>query len=382
MPLLGPGSSPGRIVFAPFARENDVERGSAFGLGSRGRAEGAPPASGGTVTPAAASRPPILEVEDLRTVFATRDGEVHAVNGVSFDLAEGESLGIVGESGSGKSVTAMSLLKLVPSPPARIASGRAMFGGRDLLALGAREMRRVRGGEIGFVFQDPMTSLNPVFTVGFQLMEPLRKHLGLSRRAARARAVELLRLVGIPSPADRLDDFPHAFSGGMRQRAMIAIALACGPKLLIADEPTTALDVTIQAQILDLARRLRRELGMSMIWITHDLGVVAGIADRVIVMYGGLVVERASVADLYAAPRHPYTRALLETLPSLDSDRAARLYSIPGQPPSLDAAPAACPFAPRCARAAERCREENPPIRPAAGAAPGHEVACWLDGAP
>ena len=264
-----------------------------------------------------ASSPPILEVDDLRTVFGTRDGAVHAVNGVSFHLREGELLGIVGESGSGKSVTMMSLLKLLPMPPAEITSGRVMFEGRDLLKLSPSELRDVRGGAIGFIFQDPMTSLNPVFTVGYQLMEPLREHLNLTKAEARQRAAALLDLVGIPSPDDRLDDYPHQFSGGMRQRVMIAIALACDPRLLIADEPTTALDVTIQAQILEIVRKLRQELGMAMIWITHDLGVVAGIADRVIVMYGGQIVEHAAVQDLYANPKHPYTKALLETLPSL-----------------------------------------------------------------
>ena len=325
----------------------------------------------------------VLEVEDLRTVFGTRDGTIHAVNGVSFDLREGELLGIVGESGSGKSVTMMSLLGLVPAPPARIVSGRVMFGGRDILRLPPHDIRRIRGGEIGFIFQDPMTSLNPVFTVGFQLMEPLRKHLGLSRRHARTRAVELLDLVGIPLPGDRLDDFPHQFSGGMRQRVMIAMALACNPRLLIADEPTTALDVTIQAQILELIRRLRRELGMSMIWITHDLGVVAGIADRVMVMYGGLVVEHATVEELYARPRHPYTRALLDTLPGTDATRALRLNTISGQPPRLDAEPASCPFAPRCSHAFARCWSRNPPMRPvpsgAGRAGSAHDVACWWD---
>jgi oligopeptide transport system ATP-binding protein len=325
----------------------------------------------------------ILEVTDLRTVFGTRDGAVHAVNGVSFHLREGELLGIVGESGSGKSVTMMSLLKLLPIPPAEITSGRVMFSGRDLLQLEGEEIRRVRGGEIGFIFQDPMTSLNPVFTVGFQLMEPLRKHMGLSKAQAHEKAASLLDLVGIPSAADRLDDFPHQFSGGMRQRVMIAIALSCDPKLLIADEPTTALDVTIQAQILELVRGLRKELGMSMIWITHDLGVVAGIADRVGVMYGGLIVEHASVADLYATPKHPYTRALLETLPSLDSERAERLQSISGQPPSLDAEPTSCPFAARCPFVFERCHRENPAIRSTNGGwsddRVSHDVACWWD---
>ncbi|HEU0220978.1 MAG TPA: ABC transporter ATP-binding protein [Paracoccaceae bacterium] len=317
---------------------------------------------------------PVLEVRDLRTVFTTQDGEIHAVNGVSFELKPGELLGVVGESGSGKSVTMMSLLKLLPMPPARIVSGSVRLEGRDLLALDADELREVRGGEIGFVFQDPMTSLNPVFPVGFQIMEPLRAHLGLSREAARQRAAELLSLVGIPKAADRLNDFPHQFSGGMRQRVMIAIALACDPKVLIADEPTTALDVTIQAQILDLVRKLRRELGMAIIWVTHDLGVVAGIADRVMVMYGGLVVEHATVESLFANPLHPYTRALLETLPSVDSSRSERLRSISGQPPILGAAPASCPFAARCPHVMERCRRENPPL---ARRAPGHDVACW-----
>ncbi|NQW08566.1 MAG: ABC transporter ATP-binding protein [Alphaproteobacteria bacterium] len=333
-----------------------------------------------SVTPSTA---PILEVTDLRTVFGTREGTVHAVNGVSFHLHEGELLGIVGESGSGKSVTVMSLLKLVPMPPAEIVSGRVMFNGRDLLKLGSSDLRRVRGGEIGFVFQDPMTSLNPVFTVGYQLMEPLQKHLGLSKAEARKRAAALLDLVGIPSAVDRLDDYPHQFSGGMRQRVMIAIALSCDPKLLIADEPTTALDVTIQAQILELVRKLRQELGMAMIWITHDLGVVAGIADRVIVMYGGLLVEHASVRDLYGNPQHPYTRALLETLPSLDSTRSKRLKTIFGQPPSLVAEPTSCPFAPRCQFAFDRCWKENPSIHTTNGGwADGrvsHDVACWWD---
>ncbi|GIX12396.1 MAG: peptide ABC transporter ATP-binding protein [Paracoccaceae bacterium] len=318
---------------------------------------------------------PVLEVSGLRTVFHTRDGDVHAVNGVSFSVGAGELLGVVGESGSGKSVTMMSLLRLLPMPPARIAGGEARLMGRDLLRLPDAELRAVRGGAVGFVFQDPMTSLNPVLTVGFQLAEPLRVHLGLSRQAARRRAAELLAMVGIPQPAARLDDYPHQFSGGMRQRVMIAMALACDPKLLIADEPTTALDVTIQAQILDLVRDLRRELGMAIIWVTHDLGVVAGIADRVMVMYGGQVVETAPVDALFATPRHPYTRALLETMPSVGEDRPGRLRSIPGQPPHLGAPPAACPFAPRCREVRDRCRRANPAL---VETAPGHRVACWL----
>jgi len=319
---------------------------------------------------------PILEVNNLRTVFHMREETIHAVNGVSFRLAEGELLGVVGESGSGKSVTMMSLMKLLPSPPVEIVAGTVEFDGRDLLQLDTSEMRHVRGRQIGFIFQDPMTSLNPVFTVGFQLMEPLREHLGLSKAEARERAVALLELVGIPSAGDRLRDFPHQFSGGMRQRVMIAIALACDPKILVADEPTTALDVTIQAQILDLIKKLRQELGMGIIWITHDLGVVAGIADRVIVMYGGLFVEHATVRDLYERPQHPYTRALLDTLPSLDDTRVGRLNSISGQPPSLTAIPSACPFAARCGHAFDRCWAENPAMRPVGD---GHDVACWWD---
>ena len=318
----------------------------------------------------------VLEVRDLCTRFHTPEGAVHAVNGIAFDLGEGELLGVVGESGSGKSVTMLSLLRLLPEPPAEIVSGRALLDGEDLIALDPERLRRVRGARVGFVFQDPMTSLNPVLSVGYQITEPLRTHLGMPRRAARERAVELLEGVGIPAAASRLGDFPHQFSGGMRQRVMIAIALACNPEVLIADEPTTALDVTIQAQILDLVKRLRRESGMAIIWITHDLGVVAGLADRVMVMYGGLVVERAGVKALYKHPRHPYTRGLLATLPRLDGARAERLASIAGQPPHLTRAPVACPFSPRCPHVAERCRRENPPLLPAAE---GHEVACWFD---
>ena len=323
--------------------------------------------------------PLVLEVDGLKTVFHTQEGTIHAVNGVSLHLRAGELVGIVGESGSGKSVTMMSLMKLLPEPPAEIISGTVFLEGRDLLQLSAAELRRVRGAEIGFIFQDPMTSLNPVFNIGFQIMEPLREHLGLSKAVARGRAIELLELVGIPSPADRLGDYPHQFSGGMRQRVMIAIALACDPKVLIADEPTTALDVTIQAQIIELVKNLRQELGMGIIWITHDLGVIAGIADRVMVMYGGLVVEHASVADLYAQPRHPYTRALLETLPSLDGTRARRLLSISGQPPHMTAAPTSCPFAARCAHVHDHCRAENPSL---ATVFAGHQVACWWQAPP
>ncbi len=317
----------------------------------------------------------VLEVSDLKTVFKTRDGAVHAVNGVSFSVATGELLGVVGESGSGKSVTMMSLLKLLPSPPAEIVEGSVRFEGRDVLSMDDEQMRALRGGDIGFVFQDPMTSLNPVFTVGFQIVESLREHLDISKKDARKRAAELLAKVGIAQPEQRLKDYPHQFSGGMRQRVMIAMALACQPKLLIADEPTTALDVTIQAQILELIRELRNDQGMGIIWITHDLGVVAGIADRVMVMYGGQIVEHARVADLFKNPRHPYTKALLATIPSVDASRSERLYSIAGQPPNLSQHPTSCPFAPRCEHAFDRCLKENPPVMQVSD---NHDVACWL----
>ena len=320
----------------------------------------------------------VLDVRGLKTVFRTRGGEVHAVNSVSFHLGRGELLGVVGESGSGKSVTMMSLIGLLPSPPADIRAGTVMLGGRDLLKISADELRDVRGARIGFVFQDPMTSLNPVFTVGNQIMEPLIRHMGLTKAQARTRAIELLELVGISDAANRLQSYPHQYSGGMRQRVMIAIALSCDPDVLIADEPTTALDVTIQAQILELVKSLRQKLGMAIIWITHDLGVVAGIADRVIVMYAGQVVEQAPVKELFANPRHPYTRALLKTIPSLTGQRAERLQVIEGQPPIMLAEPTACPFCDRCTHVFDRCRRENP-LRRAIDAHPvgyGHDVAC------
>ena len=318
----------------------------------------------------------LLDVQGMQIRFRTHDGTVHAVNGVSFYLKPGETLAVVGESGSGKSVTMMSLLKLLPMPPAEIFAGRAMLDGRDLIQLDQAAIQDVRGGEVGFIFQDPMTSLNPVLTVGYQVMEPLRRHLRLSKKKARERAIETLELVGISHAGERLSDYPHQFSGGMRQRVMIAIALACQPKVLIADEPTTALDVTIQAQIIELVKKLRQELGMAIVWITHDLGVVAGLADRVLVMYAGLVVEHADVSLLYASPQHPYTRALLETLPYLDDSVPRRLLSIGGQPPDLLSAPTSCPFAPRCRYAFDRCQQENPVL---SKIAEGHEVACWWD---
>jgi len=316
---------------------------------------------------------PALEVTDLKTVFDTQDGVVHAVNGVSFTLNEGEFLGVVGESGSGKSVTMMSLLKLIPMPPGRIDSGTVFFGGQDLLTLELDELRKVRGGQIGFIFQDPMTSLNPVLTVGRQITESLELHTDQTRREADAAAEDLLKLVGIPDAGQRLKSYPHELSGGMRQRVMIAIALACSPKVIIADEPTTALDVTIQAQIIEIVKELRERTGTAVIWITHDLGVVAGLADRVLVMYGGQIVEEARVRDLYARPAHPYTQGLLKSLPRLDQ-KGAELQSIEGQPLSLYAPPTSCSFAPRCKFAFDRCSEEAPVLEEIA---PDHKVACW-----
>lgn len=321
---------------------------------------------------------PVLDVRGLKTVFRTRGGEIHAVNSVSFTLKPGELLGVVGESGSGKSVTMMSLIGLLPSPPAEVRAGQVLLGERDLLKIAPRELQDVRGAKVGFVFQDPMTSLNPVFNVGSQIMEPLMRHMGMTRAQAEVRAAELLVLVGIPDAKKRLKAYPHQFSGGMRQRVMIAIALACDPDVLIADEPTTALDVTIQAQIIELVKDLRQKLGMAIIWITHDLGVIAGIADRVMVMYGGQVVEQAPVAEVFANPRHPYTRALLKTIPSLSGERGARLQVIEGQPPIMTAEPVACPFRARCAHRFERCDRENPARRAVDGHAvgQGHDVAC------
>ncbi len=317
----------------------------------------------------------VLDVQNLNTIFQTRSGEIHAVNNVSFDLEEGELLGVVGESGSGKSVTMMSLIRLLPSPPAEIRAGKVMFDGLDLLKIDDDKLRDIRGARIGFIFQDPMTSLNPVFTVGFQLREPLMRHMGLNKKQANKRAAELLEMVGIPAASARLKDYPHQFSGGMRQRVMIAIALACDPEVLIADEPTTALDVTIQAQILELIKELRQKLGMAIIWITHDLGVIAGIADRVMVMYGGQVVEEAPVRELFKNPQHPYTKALLKTVPHVRGERAERLEVIEGQPPILGGAPTACPFRERCPVAIDICARENPALHVTG---PRHAAACHL----
>jgi len=318
----------------------------------------------------------LLEVKNLKTQFATQDGIVHAVNGISYQMAEGETLGIVGESGCGKSVGVMSLMRLIPMPPGRIVDGQVFFDGRDLMQISDDEMRAVRGHKIAMIFQDPMTSLNPVLTIGQQIAEALQLHLKMSKGDARHRAVELLEMVGIPSAASRLDDYPHQFSGGMRQRVMIAMGLSCNPQLLIADEPTTALDVTIQAQIVDLVKRLRDDMGMSIIWITHDLGVVAGLADRMAVMYAGYIVEEANVGELYSEPRHPYTLGLLGSLPRVDEGRGRRLSSIDGLPPDLIDLPQGCPFYARCAYRIDRCMTENPLLQ---AVSPTHKVACWVD---
>ena len=318
---------------------------------------------------------PLLEVDDLRTHFFTREGAVRAVDGVSFSVDQGRTLGIVGESGSGKSVTALSIMGLIPKPPAKIVSGEIRFDGRDLTTLSEKQLEDVRGREIAMIFQDPMTSLNPTLRIGTQITEVLDRHYGMSKDEARRRAIELLEEVQIPRAAERLDDYPHRFSGGMRQRVMIAIALACNPKLLIADEPTTALDVTVQAQVLDLLEDLREQHDMALILITHDMGVVAEVADEVAVMYAGQIVEQASGEDLFDRPEHPYTEALLGALPELEGEnvREGRLVAIPGRPPDLIDPPEACRFAPRCPYAGphDTCATVQPELRELR---PGHWV--------
>ena len=338
-----------------------------------------------SATETAAPRPridtgPLLEIDGLRTHFYTRDGVVRAVDGVSFDVRRGETVGVVGESGSGKSVTALSLMRLLPKANGRIVDGRIGFDGRDLTAVGEPVMRRIRGGDIAMIFQEPMTSLNPVLKIGYQLTEAIRVHRGVGRADARRRALEMLELVRIPEPERRIEQFPFQLSGGMRQRVMIAMALSCDPKLLIADEATTALDVTIQAQILELIRELKERLGMAVIMITHDLGVVAETADRVVVMYAGKVVEKAPVKDLFRRPMHPYTRGLLGSIPRLPEKGAAMparrepLEELEGFVPSLRNPPPGCRFAPRCPLATARCREEEPPLLQER---PGRFTACF-----
>ncbi len=318
---------------------------------------------------------PLLEVRELHTHFFTPDAVIKAVNGVSFDILPGETLGLVGESGSGKTVTALSIMRLVASPPGRIVSGEVLFEGEDLLLAREARMREIRGNDIAMIFQEPMTSLNPTLSVGRQITEALELHLGMSRAASRRRAVELLELVGMPAAAERLGDYPHQFSGGMRQRVMIAMALSCGPKLLLADEPTTALDVTIQAQVLELLARLSRELGTAVVIVTHNLGVVARYADRVNVMYGGRIVESGAAEDIYGSPRHAYTLGLLRSVPRPDAG-GGELTPIEGTPPDPANLPAGCAFAPRCPFATSICHEERPELT-ALSDLSTHRAACW-----
>jgi oligopeptide transport system ATP-binding protein len=318
---------------------------------------------------------PLLDVNNLTTRFKTKEGYVKAVNGVSFQIDQGEAIGIVGESGSGKSVTSLSIMRLLPTPPAEITDGSVLFDDKDLVDLNESEMRQVRGGKIAMIFQDPISSLNPVLNIESQVLEPLQLHLGLRGQEARNRVRELMEAVGIPDAARRMRDYPHQFSGGMRQRVMIAIAIAANPKLLIADEPTTALDVTVQAQILELIARLRRDLNTAVILITHDLGVVAGVTDRILVMYAGHIAERAPTEELFADPRHPYTLGLLGAVPRLDAVRGSELVTIPGSPPDLLHPPEGCPFQPRCPFKIDKCKTYPPDLKIGSR----HTAACWVD---
>ncbi len=326
-----------------------------------------------------------MDVKNLVVRFYTQEGTVYAVNGVNFYIEEGETLGIVGESGSGKSVSSLAIMGLIPSPPGKIESGEVIFEGRDLLKLKSEQMRLIRGKEIAMIFQDPMTSLNPVLTIGTQITESLKLHEGMNNSQSRKRAADLLDMVGIPDAYRRLDDYPHQFSGGMRQRVMIAMGLSCNPKLLIADEPTTALDVTIQAQIIELVKQLKDEFNMAMIWITHDLGVVAGIADRIQVMYGGRIMESGTAMSVFGETRHPYTVGLLGSLPRLDSSGQEKLVQIEGAPPDMRNEPTGCPFAPRCdvreKLNLEKCWTEQPPLETVPGhtGEDEHIMSCWAD---
>ena len=319
----------------------------------------------------------LIEVKNLRTSFFTPEGEIRAVDGVSFEIGEGKTLGLVGESGCGKSVTSLSIMRLIPSPPGQIVGGEIFYRGRDLLKLNKEEMRKIRGNEISMIFQEPMTSLNPVFTVGNQIGEAIRLHQGLSKKQTRAKTIEMLRLVKIADPESRIDAYPHQLSGGMRQRVMIAMALSCNPSLLIADEPTTALDVTIQAQILELMKELQEKIGMALLLITHDLGVVAERADEVAIMYAGKIVERGTAEAIFARPLHPYTVGLLKSLPGTRGKKKKRLDAIPGVVPSLLELPSGCRFRDRCYKAAGICAEAEPPL---AELEPGHFVACYFPG--
>lgn len=316
----------------------------------------------------------LLEVKDLTTRFRTGSGIVQAVNGISYSVGEGEIFGVVGESGCGKSVSMRSVMRIIPQPPGYIEKGEVLYRGQDILKIKEDEMRKIRGKEISMIFQDPMSSLNPVLTVGKQISETIIEHEGATKIEARERAEHLLNLVGIPNPDQRFDEYPHQYSGGMRQRAMIAMSLSCNPSVLIADEPTTALDVTIQMQITDLVQKIQDEMGMAVIWITHDLGVVARLVERVLVMYSGYIIENAGVDDLYGNTGHPYTEGLLSSLPRLDKGEHTRLRSIPGQPPDQLNLPVGCPFAERCSYKTDRCLQENPKLEDLGG---GHLVACW-----
>jgi oligopeptide transport system ATP-binding protein len=319
---------------------------------------------------------PVLELKNLAVQFYTQDGTVYAVNGVSYTAEAGQTLGIVGESGCGKSVSVLSVMRLIPEPPGKIVAGEIFYQGRDLLKLDKAGMQDIRGKEIAMIFQDPMTSLNPVLTIGTQISESSIVHFGMGQEEARQRSVELLELVGIPQAGDRIGDYPHQFSGGMRQRAMIAMALSCNPSLLIADEPTTALDVTIQAQIVELVKGLSEQFDMAIIWITHDLGVIAELADRVVVMYAGYIVEESDVFTLFENPKHPYTLSLLKSLPRVDASTSEKLATIPGSPPDCLSLPPGCPFTPRCIYTIERCHHENPPL---VQISLEHSIACWID---
>lgn len=317
----------------------------------------------------------ILQVKDLKTYFYTDAGTVKSVDGVSFDLHKGEILGIVGESGSGKSVSNLSIMNLIPSPPGKIESGEVLFHGEDLLKMSQKKLRSIRGNRISMIFQDPMSSLNPFLRISTQMIETIQLHQGLNKKDAKAKAIEMLKMAGIPAAEERIDCYPHQFSGGMRQRVMIAMGLSCKPEILIADEPTSALDVTIQAQIIDLMTDLTKQLGTAVIMITHSLGVVAGMCDTINVMYAGRVVEHGATKDLFASPKHPYTQGLIKSVPRLDKETEGRLYSIPGQPPNVIDLPPCCPFYPRCEKAKDICKKKYPPLKQFGN---GHCASCWL----
>ncbi len=317
----------------------------------------------------------ILQVKDLKTYFYTDAGTVKSVDGVSFDLHKGEILGIVGESGSGKSVSNLSIMNLIPSPPGKIENGEVLFHGEDLLKMSQKKLRSIRGNRISMIFQDPMSSLNPFLRISTQMIETIQLHQGLNKKDAKAKAIEMLKMAGIPAAEERIDCYPHQFSGGMRQRVMIAMGLSCKPEILIADEPTSALDVTIQAQIIDLMTDLTKQLGTAVIMITHSLGVVAGMCDTINVMYAGRVVEHGATKDLFASPKHPYTQGLIKSVPRLDKETEGRLYSIPGQPPNVIDLPPCCPFYPRCEKAKDICKKKYPPLKQFGN---GHCASCWL----